>query len=214
LSVILSEFRIGYDHDLFSPLHASWDAGAVAVMASNGGGKSTLLRTILGLVPSRGGSAQVFGLDPQRESLAVKKVAGWMPDGLPVPPSALPREILALARWARAAQAPCDAVERLGLAGWMDRPIGQCSLGQQRRTMLAAALLGAPRLLLLDEPTVGLDAEGCALARDLIQERNHTGLLTLIATHDLSWVNSMGATIWRPGDNKIWNRIGDGPGSA
>ena len=84
-------------------------------------------------------------------------------------------------------------VERLQLAGFLDQRIGSLSLGQRRRACLAAALLGDPWLLVLDEPTNGLDPGGAEVLAGLLREHTAAGGAALVATHDLRFADAVAA---------------------
>ena len=101
------------------------------------------------------------------------------------------REVL---RGATLDAAPGDRIALLGPNGTgKSTLLGSLSLGQRRRACLAAALVGDPALLVLDEPTNGLDAPGMAALSTLIRDRAPSGAIALIATHDLSFAESIGA---------------------
>jgi ABC-2 type transport system ATP-binding protein len=192
------EFRelvVGYTCDLNAPLTAKWTYDVIAVTAANGRGKSTLLRTILGLVPPRSGSIHVQGNDSRTQAQKIRQCCGWMPDTLGLPDESSVHEVIALACWAHRvplARGLAQA-EALGVSAWLRQPLGACSLGQKRRTALVAALVSDPAILLLDEPTVGLDAAANQQLAAMVTERTASGKLTVAATHENEWIRAVAA---------------------
>ncbi|MGE0143088.1 MAG: ABC transporter ATP-binding protein [Planctomycetota bacterium] len=164
----------------------------VGLLGANGSGKTTLLRILAGdLVPDRG-AALVLGAPPRSREL-VSRVA-FLPAEPPPYPTLSPREILthlgALGGMARpAARDETDRLlEALGLATAANRPIDGFSTGMKRRAAIACALFGRPELLLLDEPTAGLDPEGTLLALELFREHRRLGGTIVMASHRLDEV--------------------------
>jgi ABC-2 type transport system ATP-binding protein len=137
--------------------------GVTGLLGANGAGKTTLLRLVLGLVAPDAGSLRVLGRDPQREGAWVRSRIGWSAehDTLPgdVRAQDLVRhlaEIHGLPPRAALARAS-DALNEVGLAEERFRPVGTMSTGQRQRVKLAMAIAHDPELVLLDEPTNGLD---------------------------------------------------------
>lgn len=152
-------------------------AEIVTVLGPNGSGKSTLLRALLGMVPLVGGQV----------SRAPGLRLGYVPQKLAIDPS-LPLSVgrfLSLPHRVGAVEA-AQVLARVGMAGAQGRQIATLSGGQLQRVMLARALLGKPALLVLDEPTQGLDQPGEASFYQLIEEvRRETGAAILMVSHDL-----------------------------
>ncbi|GIF16172.1 metal ABC transporter ATP-binding protein [Actinoplanes teichomyceticus] len=160
----------GYDgRDILRDVTLSVASGdVVAVLGANGSGKSTLIRTILGLVPVRRGEIELFGT-PQRRFRQWARL-GYVPQrigaGSGVP--ATVGEVVASGRLARRGlfrppgaadrAAVHQALDSVGLLERINDPVGTLSGGQQQRTLIARALAGKPDLLVLDEPTAGVDA--------------------------------------------------------
>ncbi|BBH66608.1 ABC transporter [Actinoplanes sp. OR16] len=160
----------GYDgREILSDVSLSVAAGdVVAVLGANGSGKSTLIRTVLGLVPLRRGEIDLFGT-PQRRFRQWERI-GYVPQrlgaGSGVP--ATVGEVVASGRLARRGifrfpgaadkAAVRDALTDVGLLDRIGDPVATLSGGQQQRTLIARALAGKPDLLVLDEPTAGVDA--------------------------------------------------------
>jgi ABC-type Mn2+/Zn2+ transport system ATPase subunit len=169
----------------------------LGVVGPNGAGKTTLLRALLGLVPIASGRIEVLGR-PAGASADVARQIGYVPQRYAIPPKfpARVRDVVRMGRlahfgtwrWPRPAdeQAVVDALVRVGIGDRADRSVGALSGGEQRRVMLAQALCASERLLVLDEPTIGLDlpAEQAfyALLRELQRE---LGLAVIAVSHDL-----------------------------
>lgn len=164
------------------------EAGQVSVIAGpNGSGKSTLLRVLAGVEAASRGTIEVLG--ESLETPVARRNLGYLPDGAPFPPELPARRALelfgALLDMPRRERRPRadELLARVGLTDDARRPIGQFSKGMLRRFALAQAVLHRPRILLLDEPTDGLDAEGFDVFADLLQEARGDGAGVLIATH-------------------------------
>jgi zinc transport system ATP-binding protein len=152
-------------------------AEIVTILGPNGSGKSTLLRALLGIVPLAGG----------RVERAAGLRVGYVPQRLAIDPS-LPitvRRFLSLPRRVSDAQA-ASALARAGLPEVAGRQMAALSGGQLQRVLLARAMLVDPQVLILDEPTQGLDQPGEAAFYRLIEEvRAATGVAVLMVSHDL-----------------------------
>jgi len=166
-------------------------AGEVfGLLGPNGAGKTTTLRILNTLLPLQRGSAEVFGNDVGRDPMAVRRLLGYVPQQLSIEAALTGRENVSW--FARLYDVPrrersgrvADALDAMGLADAADRLAGTYSGGMVRRLELAQALVNRPALLILDEPTVGLDP----LARDGVWERvdelrDQTGMTVLLTTH-------------------------------
>jgi ABC-type multidrug transport system ATPase subunit len=164
------------------------DGGALAVLGGNGAGKSTLLAILAGLVPPDPGSALSLGGVPLT---AQRAQVGYVPESLVPFADLRAGEFLALVAALKHVQAPASVGEPP--AHLSSKSMGALSLGERRRVCLAAALLGAPRLLLLDEPSNGLDAEARAAVLAVLRRHLAQGGLVLLATHDLTFADALGA---------------------
>ncbi len=160
------------------------------LVGRNGAGKSTLMRALLGATQVEG-RIEVLGRGPHEP--ASRQGVGFAPDVPSHPETLTPREILSLHASLLGLQA--DAVDRaletLVLGRIADRPVRGFSKGQAQRVSLAAALLGSPRLLILDEPMSGLDPEGRHLVRTLIRDAQATGTTILFSSHVLADVEDL-----------------------
>ncbi|WP_431914481.1 ABC transporter ATP-binding protein [Nonomuraea jabiensis] len=166
-------------------------AGEVfGLLGPNGAGKTTAIRCVTTLLPVPSGMVRVFGYDAATEKMAVRRLLGYVPQQLSADASLTGRENVSL--FARVFDVPRreragrvgQALEAVGLADAADRMAGTYSGGMVRRLELAQALVSAPRLLMLDEPTIGLDP----IARTSVWEhimavRAATGMTVLVTTH-------------------------------
>jgi ABC-type multidrug transport system ATPase subunit len=156
------------------------EPGEIAVVSgSNGTGKSTLLRCIAGLTPFRG-EARVGGLVVDRHR-AVRRLIGYMPQSVQLPENVTVGEVVGFfARLRGADPEHTDLPE--GFLPAQERPIGILSGGQRQRVALAVALLGRPRLLLLDEPVANLDELGREGFWQTLRDLSELGTAALIAS--------------------------------
>ncbi len=158
----------------------------VGFLGPNGAGKSTTMRILAGFLPASSGSARVAGFDVFRQSAEVRRRIGYMPENNPLPPDMRVREYLKFrARLKGLHGAECrrrvDLVqEQCGLRDMGRRIIGTLSKGYRQRVGLADALVHDPPLLILDEPTIGLDPNQIRSLRQLIKDlgQRHSVLLS------------------------------------
>ena len=166
-------------------LHVNYGE-VVTLLGPNGAGKTTVVETLLGFRKPSAGSVRLHGLDPHRDHHEVVVRTGsllqrggvWFP--------MTPAQVLALT--ARYYEAPRDSAELLALLD-LERcaatPWRRLSGGEQQRTLLALALMGRPRVLVLDEPTTAVDPEGRQVIRNIIRSERDRGCALLITTHEL-----------------------------
>jgi ABC-2 type transport system ATP-binding protein len=160
------------------------------LLGPNGAGKTTTIRSITTLLPAQPGTVSVLGRDVARHKTQVRRLIGYVPQQLSADGTLTGRENVMLfarlfdvPRRARTAQVE-GVLEAMDLVEAADRPVKTYSGGMVRRLELAQALVSAPQLLVLDEPTVGLDP----VARDGVWERiartrAETGMTVLVTTH-------------------------------
>ena len=167
----------------------------IGVLGPNGAGKTTLLRAILGLLAPGEGTLRVFGRTPHRGDASI----GYLPQVRTVLPDVRLRGVDFIAssfngeRWglpslSRTDRHAIDAMlERVGAQDLSRRPLAEMSGGERQRLLLAQALIGNPRLLLLDEPLIGLDARhqetAIGVVADACRER---GVTVLFSAHELN----------------------------
>ncbi|NYT25985.1 ABC transporter ATP-binding protein [Alcaligenaceae bacterium] len=168
----------------------SLNPGECTVLAGhNGAGKSTLIKLILGLTHADAGRVAVFGRDSGgRGAAALRRHIGYLPETVALHPSLTGAETLDFyARLKGLPTGPNAALlARVGIAQAARRRVGGYSKGMRQRLALAQALLGQPRILLLDEPTTGLDPASRLLFYDLIRELRNAGAAILLSTHALA----------------------------
>jgi ABC-2 type transport system ATP-binding protein len=147
-------------------LSVDLEPGIVGLVGANGAGKSTLIKILLGLLPATSGRAEVLGLDVTTDGPAIRQRVGYMPEHDCLPPDVSATElVLHLARMSglplvAARQRTADTLRHVGLYEERYRSIGGYSTGMKQRVKLAQALVHDPGLVLLDEPTNGLDPAG------------------------------------------------------
>ncbi|GJM45109.1 MAG: ABC transporter ATP-binding protein [Gemmatimonadota bacterium] len=170
------------------------DAGeVVGFLGQNGAGKTTTLRILAGALPKSGGIVRVCGFDSPQDSPQARRQVGYLPENVPVVGDVTALEyveFVARSRGARAQEARHDAAARLeqvDLTGVGHRSVQRLSKGQRQRVGLAAALAGDPPVLLLDEPSSGLDPSQLVRVRELIREQRGRRAV-LVSTHLLSEV--------------------------
>jgi ABC-2 type transport system ATP-binding protein len=176
------------------------DAGElVGYIGPNGAGKSTTVKTLSGILVPDGGRCEVLGRTPWKDRIANARDIGvvfgqrtqlWW--DLPAIESFdLLRDIYRVPKTDYIATRD-ELIERLDLGSFLDVPVRQLSLGQRMRCDLAASLLHRPRLLYLDEPTIGLDAVSKLAVRDFVRAMNRARQLTVIlTTHDMDDIEAL-----------------------
>ena len=156
----------------------------VGFLGPNGAGKTTTFKILTGFLSPDSGSVRVGGLDPQEEPLAVRRMIGYLPENAPLYPEMSVFGYLAFAARVKGAARVRPEVERVlaacGLEKAARRGIRTLSKGFRQRVGLAQALIGDPRVLILDEPTIGLDPTQIVGMRELIRSlgRNRTVILS------------------------------------
>jgi Cu-processing system ATP-binding protein len=160
----------------------------VALVGHNGAGKTTLMKLMLGLIRPTSGSIEVLGDDPAAGQFAARRELGFLPENVAFNSGLSGRETLAF--YARLKRQPASAVapllERVGLTDAAGRRLGTYSKGMRQRLGLAQALLGRPRVLLLDEPTTGLDPALRQSFYDTVEELRGHGVTVLLSSHALT----------------------------
>ena len=163
-------------------------------LGPNGAGKTTTMRMLTGYLPPSSGSVTIAGFDMQTHSLQARRHIGYLPEGVPLYPEMTVAGYLDHMARLRNMSQRADAVERamdlVHIADRADDRIGKLSKGQRQRVGLAQALLHDPDVLILDEPTVGLDPRQIIEVRELIRELGATRTV-ILSTHILPEVSML-----------------------
>ncbi|RZV06114.1 ABC-2 type transport system ATP-binding protein [Natrinema hispanicum] len=168
------------------------DGEIFGFLGPNGAGKSTTIDILLDYVAPTQGSVRVLEHDVQTESVRVRERTGVLPDGYGPIGERTGREHLEFAIEAKNADDdPDELLERVGMRGSETYPATQYSKGMAQRLMLAMALVGEPDLLILDEPTTGLDPNGARMMRRIVREENERGATVFFSSHILEQVEAV-----------------------
>jgi ABC-2 type transport system ATP-binding protein len=173
------------------------DAGEIiGLLGPNGAGKTTMMKILTGYLQPTDGTATVDGLDVLTQALEVQKRIGYLPENAPLYPELSVQAYLRMIAELR--QIPeeeqplrlTEAIRGAGLEEYLTRPIGHLSKGYRQRVGLAQAILHRPKLLILDEPTIGLDPTQIVEVRHLIRRLAEQSTI-LLSTHILSEVEAV-----------------------
>jgi ABC-2 type transport system ATP-binding protein len=165
-------------------------------LGPNGAGKSTTMRLITGFLEPDAGRARIAGFDVQEQPKQAKKRLGYLPEGAPLYSEMTPRELLAFVAELRGLQREAStravgiAVEKTGLGPVLDQTIETLSKGYKRRVGIAQAILHDPEVLIMDEPTDGLDPNQKHQVRELIAEMAREKAI-VVSTHILEEVEAV-----------------------
>src|SRR5512136_424361 len=166
-------------------------------LGPNGAGKTTTIKVIVGLLQPTSGSVTVGGYDIQAQPLQAKAASGYVPDTPNLYAKLSGRELLRFVGELynldkqRAVQRAEELLRVLDLAEAADNTIDSYSHGMQQKASLAAALMHDPRVLVLDEPTVGLDPKSARLIKDLLRQMAGRGAAVFLSTHILEIAERM-----------------------
>ncbi len=166
--------------------------GVIGLVGPNGSGKSTLIRTLLGLIRPTSGDATVLGQSIRSPKQYASDVGVLIESPAFIANLSARANLVSLAHLHRAPQARVDEVIRqVGLLGRDREPVRRYSLGMKQRLGIAAALLTGPNLLILDEPTNGLDPAGIVEIRELLRRLAAAGRTVIVSSHLLSEVEAI-----------------------
>ncbi|WP_049967056.1 ABC transporter ATP-binding protein [Natrinema thermotolerans] len=161
-------------------------------LGPNGAGKSTFINVLLDFARPTDGSAELFGRDCQADGVSARERVGVLPDGYSVFDRLTGRQHVAyVVRSKDADDDPAEVLERVGISAAADRPASDYSKGMKQRLVLGMALVGEPDLLLLDEPTTGLDPSGAAEIRSILREERDRGAAVFFSSHILEQVEAI-----------------------
>jgi ABC-2 type transport system ATP-binding protein len=179
-------------------LTVTFAPGITGLVGANGAGKSTLIKILLGLLPPTGGRAVVLGHNVTSAGERIRTLTGYMPEHDCLPPDVTGTEFVThLGRMSglpatAAKERAAESLRHVGLYEERYRQVGTYSTGMKQRIKLAQALVGDPRLLLLDEPTIGLDPAGRRSMLDLISRIGaEFGISIVISSHLLGEIEQI-----------------------
>jgi len=166
--------------------------GVIGLVGPNGSGKSTLIRVLLGLIRPTSGSASVLGSPIASPARYASRVGVLIESPAFIPSLSARANLVSLARLRRLPLERVDAVlAQVGLVGRDREPAKRFSLGMKQRLGIAAALLSDPELLILDEPTNGLDPAGIVEIRELLRGLGRNGRTVIVSSHQLSEIEAV-----------------------
>ena len=161
-------------------------------LGPNGAGKTTTIRTLLDLLHPTSGSARLFGLDSRADSVAIRARLGNLPGEFACDPRRTGRELVTFLAALRGMRGLGRAVELAArFSADLDRPVGHLSRGNRQKIGLITALFDAPELLILDEPTGGLDPLMQEEFHTVVAEERERGTTVLLSSHDLDEVERL-----------------------
>ncbi len=161
------------------------------LLGPNGAGKTTTILMLLGLTEPASGTARVFGFNPTREPLKVKRLVGYLPEKVGFYDNLTARENLAFIAelnnisYAEANSRADEALEAVGLSKEADLTVGKFSRGMKQRLGIADVLIKKPKVVFLDEPTAGLDPKGINQLLDLVANLPKMGTTVVLSSHQL-----------------------------
>lgn len=188
--------QAGYVHALKDVSFHVNDGEVIGLLGPNGAGKTTMIKILTGYLQPDGGQVTVDGLDVLTDTLEVQKRIGYLPENAPLYPEMSVQAYLKMIAELRQISVEdqlaliSEAVRAAALEDHLARPIGQLSKGYRQRVGLAQAILHKPKLLILDEPTVGLDPTQIVEVRRLIGRLSRHSTI-LLSTHILSEVEAI-----------------------
>ncbi|WP_121820075.1 ABC transporter ATP-binding protein [Halostella salina] len=168
------------------------DGEIFGFLGPNGAGKSTTIDILLDFIRPTDGSVRVLGHDAQADGRAVRRRTGVLPDAYHVYDRLTGRQHLEFVRELKGVDEDLSALlERVRIADAADRKAGGYSKGMRQRLVLAMALTGDPDLLVLDEPSTGLDPNGAREMREIIREENSRGTTVFFSSHVMEQVEAV-----------------------
>ncbi len=185
---------LGHAYGSIVALHSldmSIPRGRIGLVGANGAGKSTLIKTLLGIITPTTGTATVLDMDTRHDTIDIRSVVGYMPEGPCLPLDQTAADFLVYAAGTAglprqaARQRASDMLTLVGLNEERFRYLGDFSTGMKQRAKLAQAIVHDPKLVFLDEPTSGLDPSGREEMLDLITRLGGFGIDIVVSSHVL-----------------------------
>jgi ABC-2 type transport system ATP-binding protein len=168
------------------------DGEIFGFLGPNGAGKSTTINILLDFVRPTAGSVEVLGMDAQARSQEIRDRTGVLPEGFEVYDRLTGRQHVQFAIESKGAnQDPEVLLERVDLLDAADRKAGGYSKGMKQRLTMAMSLVGEPELLILDEPTTGLDPRGAREVREIVRQERDRGATVFFSSHILEQVQAV-----------------------
>ena len=167
------------------------DGEIYGLLGANGAGKSTLMKSTLGLIRPTSGTVEVCGFNPREQPLEAKRRIGYLPEELRLYERLTGWEFLELVAGLKETECGAqteDDLRRFGLFDRRNELVGEYSLGMRKKIGIAAALLGEPELLLLDEPLNGLDAVSMRLLRQRLEDLATRGVTIVVSSHVMGFI--------------------------
>jgi Cu-processing system ATP-binding protein len=210
-AIILDHVSKRYrDHQALSDVSFALPKGAcLALLGHNGAGKTTLMKLMLGLIRPSEGRVTVLGQDPAGAALDFRQSLGFLPENVAFHDEMTGRQTLRFLAKLKGSGACDELLERVGLAFAADRRVKTYSKGMRQRLGLAQALLGDPRVLLLDEPTTGLDPMLRQEFFRIIAELAAQGSTVILSSHILTELEARTelVAIMRQGKLAAWGTL-------
>ncbi len=177
-------------------IHLEVQAGEVfGFLGPNGAGKTTTIKMMAGLLQPTSGAVELGGFDVQKEPMRAKAITGFIPDRPYLYEKLTAFEFMEftakLYTMRTAEKRIHELLDLFGLTEWSDELVENFSHGMKQRLVMASALLHEPRVLVVDEPMVGLDPRGARLVKDLFTNLASSGVTVFMSTHTLEIVEAM-----------------------
>jgi len=177
-----------------------------AVVGENGAGKSTLLRIATGILEPDRGRVLVGGEELSAGGVTARRQLGYVPDSSEPLPDLMVCELFALTAALKRLPRPGEDwpwIERLGVRPIWRQRLSTLSFGERKRALVLCAQLGEPAVLVLDEPSNGLDPGGATLMAEILRERARAGRATLLASNDAPFLAALASSAFRLGGGRL-----------